>query len=168
MMSLPFWALNLSVALLSMAGQKALRFHRNYLNLCSEDERRSYRFGTTWGWIINDNFHFGVNIQRTSRHRFGTNGRDWPDSWVTFGLLSCSSCPTLAPYNPVATVSNSTSRNLTWMIIFSDSLAEKSSTCFRVGQHRDVLYTPPPVLLSGASLPRKLVLGVTVGIRGMW
>ncbi len=20
-----------------------------------------YGFGTTWGWVINDNFHFGVN-----------------------------------------------------------------------------------------------------------
>ncbi len=37
-----------------MQGQKALRFNKNYLNLCSEDERRSYRFGTTWGWVIND------------------------------------------------------------------------------------------------------------------
>ncbi len=40
MMSLlPFWALDVVVVLLSMQGQK-------YLNLCSEDERRSYRFGT--------------------------------------------------------------------------------------------------------------------------
>ncbi len=31
-----------------------------YLNLCSEDERRSYRFGTTGGWVINDRiFIFG-------------------------------------------------------------------------------------------------------------
>ncbi len=36
---LPFRTLNMSVALLSMQGQKALRFHYNYLNLCSEDER---------------------------------------------------------------------------------------------------------------------------------
>ncbi len=28
---------------------KAYRFHQKYLNLCSEDERRSYGFGTTWG-----------------------------------------------------------------------------------------------------------------------
>ncbi len=45
MMSLlPFWALKVVVALLSMQGQKALRFHQKCLNLCSEDERRSYRF----------------------------------------------------------------------------------------------------------------------------
>ncbi len=35
-------------------GQRALRFKQKYLNLCSEDERRSYRFGTTSGWVIND------------------------------------------------------------------------------------------------------------------
>ncbi len=39
------------ITLLSMAGQKALKFHQKYLNLCSEDEQRSYRFGTT---AIND------------------------------------------------------------------------------------------------------------------
>ncbi len=44
---LPFWALNVSVAFLSMQGQKELGFHQQYLNLCSEDERRSYGFGTT-------------------------------------------------------------------------------------------------------------------------
>ncbi len=38
---------NISVVLLSMEGQKALRFHQKYLNLCSEDERRSYGFVTT-------------------------------------------------------------------------------------------------------------------------
>ncbi len=45
---------NISVVLLSMQGQIALRFHQKYLNLCSEDERRFYVFGTTWGWVIND------------------------------------------------------------------------------------------------------------------
>lgn len=109
-----------------------------------------------------------INASAYPRHRCGTNGRDWPDSWVTFGLLSCSESPTLAPYDPVATISNSISQNLAWKSIFSDSIAEKSSTCFRVGQQQGcVLYTPPPVLLSGASPPRKLVLGVTVGIRSI-
>ncbi len=42
---------NIAVALLSTDG---LRFHQKYLNLCFEDERRSYRFGTTWGRVIND------------------------------------------------------------------------------------------------------------------
>ncbi len=37
---LPFGALNVSVALLSIEGQKALAFHQKYLNLCSEDENK--------------------------------------------------------------------------------------------------------------------------------
>ncbi len=44
---------NIPIALLSMYGQK-LSIHQKYLNLCSKDEQRSYRFGTTWGWAIND------------------------------------------------------------------------------------------------------------------
>ncbi len=51
---LPFWALNVSVALLYMQGQKAPGFHQKCLNLCSKDERSSYRFGTIWGWVSND------------------------------------------------------------------------------------------------------------------
>ncbi len=42
-----FLGLALSVVLLSMEGQRVLGFHQKYLNLCSEDERRSYGFGTT-------------------------------------------------------------------------------------------------------------------------
>ncbi len=34
-------------SLLSMEGQRALGIHQKYLNLCSEDERRSYGFGKT-------------------------------------------------------------------------------------------------------------------------
>ncbi len=45
---------NISVALLSMQGQITLRFHQKYLNLSSENEQRSYSFGKTWGWVIND------------------------------------------------------------------------------------------------------------------
>ncbi len=57
---LHFWALNVVLALLSMKGHKALGFHQKYLNLCSEYEQRSYRFGMTWGWVIDDRiFIFG-------------------------------------------------------------------------------------------------------------
>jgi len=28
--------------------------HQKDLNLCSEDEQKSYGFGTTWGWVLND------------------------------------------------------------------------------------------------------------------
>ncbi len=37
----------MSVALLSMESQKALGFNQKYLNLGSEDDQRSYRFGKT-------------------------------------------------------------------------------------------------------------------------
>ncbi len=46
---LPFWAMNVVVAFLSMQGQRALGFHQKYYNLCSEYERRSYSFGMTLG-----------------------------------------------------------------------------------------------------------------------
>ncbi len=55
--------IHISIALLSMQGQKALEFHQKYLNLCSEDEHRSYGFGTSWGWVIYDRiFIFGWTI----------------------------------------------------------------------------------------------------------
>ncbi len=46
------------VVLLSMKGQRALGLHQKYLNLCSEDEQRSYGFGMTWGWVINYRISF--------------------------------------------------------------------------------------------------------------
>ncbi len=42
-----FWALNVSVVLVSIEVQKALGFPQKYLNLGSEDEQRSYWFETT-------------------------------------------------------------------------------------------------------------------------
>ncbi len=42
-----FLGQNVLVVLLSMESQKALGFHQKYLNLCSEDEWRSYGFETT-------------------------------------------------------------------------------------------------------------------------
>ncbi len=38
--------LKIVVSLLSMEGQKVLRYHQTYLNLCCEDERTSYLFTT--------------------------------------------------------------------------------------------------------------------------
>ncbi len=68
---------NISVALLSMEGQRAPRFHQKYLNLCSVDEQRSNGFGTTWGWVINDRiFIFGSTIPlRDNQER--NNQRVW-------------------------------------------------------------------------------------------
>ncbi len=53
-----FLALKVLVVLLSTEGQKALGFHQKYLNLCSEDERRSCHVGVSNYW---PNFHFCVN-----------------------------------------------------------------------------------------------------------
>ncbi len=54
-----FWTLIVVIFLLSIEGQRALRFNQNHLNLCSEDVRRSYGF-RTWGWVNNDRiFIFG-------------------------------------------------------------------------------------------------------------
>ncbi len=39
----------------SLCGKK-LQTHTKYLYLCSMEERKSYRFGRTWGWVNNDNF----------------------------------------------------------------------------------------------------------------
>ncbi len=83
-MSRWFWTLIVVVPLLSMEGQKALGFHQKYLNVCSEDERRSYRFETTWGWVINDRvFILGWTIPLK---------RDWGLRLAssTLTLLSCS------------------------------------------------------------------------------
>jgi len=44
----------------STGGQKALGFHQKDLHLCSEDEWKSWGFGTTWGWVNDDRiFIFG-------------------------------------------------------------------------------------------------------------
>ncbi len=84
-----FWALNISVVLRSMQGQKALGFNQKYLNLFPMIYR-SHKSGTRWGWIINDRiFLFGKTIpvkvwiweifdlrhyERSGRHRLSTGG----------------------------------------------------------------------------------------------
>ncbi len=45
---LRFWTLIVIITLL-WEGQRAVRMHQKYLNLCSEDELNFYVFGTTWG-----------------------------------------------------------------------------------------------------------------------
>ncbi len=48
---LPLSTLNVSVALLSLKGQKALRFHQKYLNLCSDKLRSTARIKFTPSFI---------------------------------------------------------------------------------------------------------------------
>ncbi len=51
---LPFWALNVSVALPSMQSQKALGFHQNILIYVLKRSWRSYKFGTRRELAITD------------------------------------------------------------------------------------------------------------------
>ncbi len=90
MFLLSFWALNVVVALLDMQGQKALGFHKKYLNLCSEEEWRSYRFGTTRGWVINDRiFIFGWTIpSRTHIYWLCTVSKKFEHTWLEFVSLN--------------------------------------------------------------------------------
>ncbi len=70
-----------------MEGLRALGFHQKYLNLCSEDERRSYGFSTTWGWVINVRiFIFGWSPKGTDSkewfiHKFGIKNT-WHTTWL--------------------------------------------------------------------------------------
>ncbi len=67
---------NFSVVLLSMEGLRVLRFKQKHLNLCSDNERRSYGFGTTSGWVIYDNiFIFG---QTNPLKEFCVRTKDFP------------------------------------------------------------------------------------------
>ncbi len=45
---------DMCLVLLSMESLRALKFKQKHLNLCSDDERRSYGFGTTSRWVITD------------------------------------------------------------------------------------------------------------------
>ncbi len=91
----PFWV----VPLLSMQGQKKLSdLIKTYCvnNLGSEDERRSYMFGMTWGWVINDRIFKVVNkYELWKSYRFGTMR-----GWVNCPRPSSSQCMTEVIYFP--------------------------------------------------------------------
>ncbi len=65
---------NISVDLLSMGGLRALGFNQKHLNLCSEDERRSYWLGTTWGWVINGRILISGWTNPSSMYMLGESG----------------------------------------------------------------------------------------------
>ncbi len=44
---LRFWVWEHLSCIVVYGGSKTHRFHKKYLNLCSEDERKSYGVGTT-------------------------------------------------------------------------------------------------------------------------
>ncbi len=87
---LRFWALNVSIALLSMQSQKALGLYQKHLNLCYGDERRSYMFGRTWGWVNNDwILIFGWTIPLKSQSmsvKLNFSNDPWETSPVWLGL----------------------------------------------------------------------------------
>uniref|UniRef100_A0A673IKJ9 Peptidoglycan recognition protein family domain-containing protein n=1 Tax=Sinocyclocheilus rhinocerous TaxID=307959 RepID=A0A673IKJ9_9TELE len=55
-----------------MQGQKALRFHQKYFNLCSEDEQRSYSF-VVWsdGYIYEGRGWMSVGAHTKGRNTVG-------------------------------------------------------------------------------------------------
>ncbi len=61
MFLLPVWALNVSVVLLSMQGQKALGFIKNILICVPKINEGLTGFWTTCRWVINNNFNLWVN-----------------------------------------------------------------------------------------------------------
>jgi len=73
----------------SIWGQKALGFHQKYLNLCSEDEQRSYGFTTTWGTEL-EFFWWTVPLRNTVTGlllvRSGLPGL----AWFTSSSSGCS------------------------------------------------------------------------------
>ncbi len=42
--------------------QPGYKLSSKYLPLCSAEQRNSYRFGTTWGWVNDDNCNFGWTV----------------------------------------------------------------------------------------------------------
>ncbi len=85
---LPFWALNVVVALLSMEGQKAIEFHQKYLNLCSKGKRKSY------GLVINDRiviFGWTIPLNVDFRKRSWTQFSDVRATlyWTDICIATC-------------------------------------------------------------------------------
>ncbi len=49
-----FLDLDRGMTLAVCGGPESSQISSKYLNVCSEDERRYYRCGTTWRWVVND------------------------------------------------------------------------------------------------------------------
>ncbi len=73
--------------------------YQKYLNLCSEDEQRSYGFGMTWVWVINDIIYIFIPLTatvwsivmeiinaRNGKHWNVSNNRTCKLSWLTMFL----------------------------------------------------------------------------------
>ncbi len=60
-----FWLPLTSIILYEQTNQKTLRHFSKYLLLCYTKESKSYRFGTTWGWVNDYTFTLGWTILLT-------------------------------------------------------------------------------------------------------
>ncbi len=58
---LRLWTLIIANTMQSIEGQRALRIHQNYLNLCSEDEQKSLRVWNDMKASNDSNLNFWVN-----------------------------------------------------------------------------------------------------------
>ncbi len=82
-----FLGLERVICIAVYANQKALEFHQNYLNLCSEYER-SFLFGTTWGWVINDRiFILDIKYNRFAFAQFVCDSDLWYKGMSISGWL---------------------------------------------------------------------------------
>ncbi len=54
--------------------EPAYKLSSKYLSVCSAEQRHSYRFGTTWGWVNHDrNVIFGWTLFNHTSHYFNIN-----------------------------------------------------------------------------------------------
>ncbi len=54
--------------------QPGYKLSSKYLPLCSAEQRNSYRFGTTWGWVNDDRiFIFGCTVPLSTKFEFSVS-----------------------------------------------------------------------------------------------
>ncbi len=59
---------------------------QKYILLCLTEDRNSYRFGTTWGWVNDNRIKiFGWTIPLRSKVRFSSNA--WTDNMYTLNTI---------------------------------------------------------------------------------
>ncbi len=70
--------------------QPGYKLSSKYLPLCSEEQRHSYRFGTTWGWVNDDRiFIFGWTIPLSRWGIFVEIAKNTLYGWKLLIFLLC-------------------------------------------------------------------------------
>ncbi len=88
-----------------------------YLLLCSKEERNSYRFGTMWGWVSDDNLDFWLN------YAFKTQ----KSILFTAGMFTCCSLSMMCHETDTNTVKTRHQRNTNYTsLCLSMTLASKN------------------------------------------